>query len=70
MSDFRIRVQAELDATKLTGQLNELKKVPVPIKVKLSVLLLYNSFRASLTLILVPSLALYITSLALYVVAA
>ena len=35
MNDFRIRVQAELDATKLPGQLNELKNKTVPIKVEL-----------------------------------
>lgn len=35
MSDFRIQVQAELDASKLTSQLNELKSQKVPIKVEM-----------------------------------
>ena len=34
MSDFRLKVQAELDATKLEGQINELKNKEIPLKFK------------------------------------
>lgn len=34
MSDFRLKVQAELDATKLEGQINELKSREIPLKFK------------------------------------
>lgn len=34
MSDFRLKVQAELDATKLEGQINELKSKEIPLKFK------------------------------------
>lgn len=34
MSDFRLKVQAELDATKLEGQINELKRKEIPLKFK------------------------------------
>lgn len=34
MSDFRLKVQAELDAKKLDGQIKELKKKEIPLKFK------------------------------------